>query len=176
MGAVLVLIPGVEFRKSPRSPEDASRHVCDSGVEEVGRGDAGVYEHRQSVHCAEDSHPEILEVPNDPLVGTRLQEHHLPGFDGGLTCSVDRTVWGGVLTGEHERQQLTRTGDEAGVGACQRGDTGVERWSRGVKGGAEFGAQPLVAPLRQRVEERLPVGEVSTRSAVAHAGRPGQFP
>jgi NAD(P)-dependent dehydrogenase (short-subunit alcohol dehydrogenase family) len=89
---------------------------------------------------------------------------------------VDRSVWVRVFAGEHERQQLTRTSRETGVGAGQRDDPGVERRGRGAKGGAEFGTQPLVAPLRQCVEERLAVGEMPTRSPMADAGRPGQFP
>ena len=74
-----------------------------------------------------------------------------------------------VLAGEHQLEQRRVRGGEADVGRGGRLQARLEVLAGAVDGGAQLGAEAVEPGLGQRVEQRLAIGEVAARRAVADA-------
>ena len=81
-----------------------------------------------------------------------------------------------MLAGEHQLEQRRVGGREPDVRRRGRSQPRLEFVAGAVGGGAQFGAEALESGLGERVEQRLAVGEVAARRAVADADLPRELP
>ena len=158
-----------------RAAQEVRDRVGDQAVEQLGRDDAGGDEGGNALNRREQDEADALwrSGLDRPLRLALLDqlEHHREGAFG---RHVDRAR--AMLGGEHQLEQCCVARGEANVGRRTRPQSRLEFRAGAVGGAAKVGAETREARFGERVKQRLAIGEVPSRSAVADADLARELP